>query len=160
MSQRASNERQSHRVLADVTRTTLSIVVSASQVTDIRATLLQAAHQAGEAALRAVKPGAKNWEVTDAIKKVLAEYEASGVKGVEGVLSHQVRCAWAQIRAQEPEPWLRSPARSLSKIPSRPRRALSLHRQCNSAPTRTTLSCLRRVKFTVSTFSSPTVTRW
>lgn len=68
-----------------------SVVVGAETVTEVRANLIAAAHQAGEAALRAVKPGAKNWEVTDAIKQVLAEYEASGVKGVEGVLSHQVR---------------------------------------------------------------------
>ena len=69
-----------------------SVVVSppSTPITDIRATLLQAAYQAGEAAIRAVKPGSKNWEVTDAIKKVLAEYEKAGVKGVEGVLSHQV----------------------------------------------------------------------
>lgn len=39
-----------------------------------------------------MQPGGKNWEVTDGIKKVLAEYEAAGVKGVEGVLSHQVCC--------------------------------------------------------------------
>lgn len=41
-------------------------------------------------AIRLVKPGARNWEVTEGIKKVLAEYESVGIKGVEGVLSHQV----------------------------------------------------------------------
>jgi len=67
-----------------------SVVVTSSPVTDIKATLITAAHQAAEAAIRAVKPGSKNWEVTAAIKQVLDEYESAGVKGVEGVLSHQV----------------------------------------------------------------------
>ncbi len=66
-----------------------SIVVAATEVTEQRAALLAAAHYAGEAALRAVKAGARNWEVTDAIKQVLAEYESAGVKGVETILSHQ-----------------------------------------------------------------------
>jgi hypothetical protein len=33
----------------------------------------------------------RNWEVTEAVKGLLKEYEANGVKGVEGILSHQVR---------------------------------------------------------------------
>ncbi|GAA6019486.1 hypothetical protein JCM10207_001405 [Rhodosporidiobolus poonsookiae] len=66
-----------------------TVVVGASTVTGVRANLLQAAYQAGEIALRAVKPGVRNWEVTDAVKSLLKEYEASGVKGVEGILSHQ-----------------------------------------------------------------------
>ncbi|KAM0788620.1 hypothetical protein ACM66B_001739 [Microbotryomycetes sp. NB124-2] len=68
-----------------------TVVVSppSTPISDVRANLLQAAYQAGEAAIRAVKPGSKNWEVTEAIKKVLAEYEGAGIKGVEGVLSHQ-----------------------------------------------------------------------
>ena len=65
------------------------IVVAAAEVTEQRAALLAAAHYAGEAALRAVKAGARNWEVTDAIKQVLALYEPAGVKGVETILSHQ-----------------------------------------------------------------------
>lgn len=70
-----------------------TIVVSPSvlPIVDIRASLLAAAHQAAEVAIRLVKPGGKNWEVTEGIKKVLAEYESVGVKGIEGVLSHQVR---------------------------------------------------------------------
>lgn len=31
----------------------------------------------------------RNWEVTEAVKSLLKEYEATGVKGVEGTLSHQ-----------------------------------------------------------------------
>jgi methionine aminopeptidase len=68
-----------------------TIVVGAtSPITDIRASLLAAAYQAGEVAIRLVKPGVSNWEVTAGIQKVLKEYEAVGVKGVEGILSHQV----------------------------------------------------------------------
>ncbi|BGP14540.1 hypothetical protein JCM10213_001888 [Rhodosporidiobolus nylandii] len=66
-----------------------TVVVGASTVSGVRANLLQAAYQAGEIALRAVQPGKRNWEVTEAIKGLLKEYEASGVKGVESVLSHQ-----------------------------------------------------------------------
>ena len=75
-----------------------SIVVSpsASPVTGVRASLLAAAHHAAEAALRVVKPGARNWELTEVIKKVVAEYE--GVNGVEGILSHQVRFRFARLR--------------------------------------------------------------
>lgn len=56
----------------------------------MRADLLAAANTAVEAALRSVKAGGKNWDVTDSIKQVLAEYEGKGIKGVEGMLSHQV----------------------------------------------------------------------
>ncbi|GAA6061054.1 hypothetical protein JCM10212_000097 [Sporobolomyces blumeae] len=66
-----------------------TIVVGSSSVEGAKADLIQAAYQAAEIALRSVKPGARNWEVTDAIKSLLKEYEAAGVKGVEGILSHQ-----------------------------------------------------------------------
>ncbi|SCZ94027.1 BZ3500_MvSof-1268-A1-R1_Chr6-1g08374 [Microbotryum saponariae] len=66
-----------------------TIVIGSTPIKEVRADLLSAAHYAAEAALRVVKPGIKNWEITDVIKKVLSEYESVGVKGVEGVLSHQ-----------------------------------------------------------------------
>lgn len=66
-------------------------MITTSPITDVRAALLASVHQAAEVAIRLVKPGAKNWELTEGIKKVLAQYEAKGIKGVEGVLSHQVR---------------------------------------------------------------------
>ncbi|KAM0754332.1 Creatinase/aminopeptidase [Meredithblackwellia eburnea MCA 4105] len=75
---------------AVVTGETIIVSPSASPVEAVRADLLAAAHHAAEAALRSVKAGARNWELTDAIKSVLKEYEASGVKGVEGILSHQL----------------------------------------------------------------------
>lgn len=67
-----------------------TIVVSSSPITEIRGALLTAAHQAAEVAIRLVKPGVKNWEITEGIRKVLKEYEAAGVKGVESILSQQV----------------------------------------------------------------------
>lgn len=67
-----------------------SVVVGADgPISGVRANLLAAAFQAGEIALRTVKPGVRNWEVTEAVKALVKEYEASGVKGVEGTLSHQ-----------------------------------------------------------------------
>lgn len=50
---------------------------------DVRADLITAAFQASEIALRTVKPGAKNWEVTQGIASVLSEYKEKKVKGVE-----------------------------------------------------------------------------
>lgn len=76
-----------------------SFVVGASEVSGVRANLLQAAYQASEIALRTVKPGVRNWEVTEAVKGLLKEYEASGVKGVEGILSHQVSLCDARARS-------------------------------------------------------------
>lgn len=67
-----------------------SVIVGADgPISGVRANLLAAAFQAGEIALRTVKPGVRNWEVTEAVKALVKEYEASGVKGVEGTLSHQ-----------------------------------------------------------------------
>lgn len=46
--------------------------------------MLAAAYNAVEAGLRGAKVGGKNWEITDNISKVLAEYQ--DIKGVEGEL--------------------------------------------------------------------------
>ncbi|GAA5899218.1 hypothetical protein JCM8208_001588 [Rhodotorula glutinis] len=68
----------------------IAVIVGADgPISGVRANLLAAAFQAGEIALRTVKPGVRNWEVTEAVKALVKEYEASGVKGVEGTLSHQ-----------------------------------------------------------------------
>ncbi|GAA5838976.1 hypothetical protein JCM3766R1_004546 [Sporobolomyces carnicolor] len=66
-----------------------TVVVGTDSVSGAKADLIQAAYQAAEIALRTVKPGVRNWEVTDAIKNLLKEYESAGVKGLEGILSHQ-----------------------------------------------------------------------
>ncbi|KAE8039297.1 hypothetical protein FH972_011724 [Carpinus fangiana] len=52
------------------------------------ADVIAAANTAAEVALRLVKPGRKNKDVTDAIQKVAAAYDC---KIVEGVLSHQLK---------------------------------------------------------------------
>lgn len=133
-----------------------SIVVSPPSlpITDIRASLLAAAHQAAEVAIRTVKPGAKNWEVTEAIKKVLAEYESVGVKGVEGVLSHQVRfssqtslaplqCLIGTFRFSFP---------SMNKTQLNRRREWLLSRLCNNVLMETMPTLSTREKSTVLTF--------
>jgi len=59
----------------------------APTVTGKAADALTAAHTAAEAALRVLRPGRTNADVTDVIKKAAAAY---GVEPLEGVLSHQV----------------------------------------------------------------------
>lgn len=61
---------------------------SAAAVTGRKADVICAAHYAAEAALRLIKPGKKNTDVTEAIEKVAAVY---GCQPVEGVLSHQMK---------------------------------------------------------------------
>jgi curved DNA binding protein len=61
---------------------------SAAPLTGARADVLLAAHKAMEVALRLVKPGGKNSEVTAAIKDVA---EAFGVTPMQGGLSHQMK---------------------------------------------------------------------
>lgn len=50
-----------------------------------KADVLLAAHLASEAAIRLIKPGGKNWDVTDAVQKIA---ETFGCKPCEGILSH------------------------------------------------------------------------
>ncbi|KAI8454472.1 curved DNA-binding protein Cdb4 [Phakopsora pachyrhizi] len=61
---------------------------SASPVKGPKADLLAAAYNATELALRLIKPGVKNWEVTDGVSKLMKEYSGS-IKGLEGMISHQ-----------------------------------------------------------------------
>ncbi|KAG0144098.1 hypothetical protein CROQUDRAFT_47766 [Cronartium quercuum f. sp. fusiforme G11] len=68
-----------------------TIIVGASAtaaVTGVKADLLAAAYNATELALRLVKPGVKNWDVTDGVQKLLKAYGGS-IKGMEGMVSHQ-----------------------------------------------------------------------
>lgn len=46
---------------------------------------MMAAHLASEAAIRLIKPGNKNWDVTEAVQKIA---ESFGCKPCEGILSH------------------------------------------------------------------------
>ncbi|XWS59978.1 hypothetical protein CRYUN_Cryun08bG0168500 [Craigia yunnanensis] len=63
-------------------------VVQDGSVTGRQADVVAAANTAAEVALRLVRPGKKNKDVTDAIQKVAAAYDC---KIVEGVLSHQLK---------------------------------------------------------------------
>lgn len=50
------------------------------------ADVIKAAYEAAQIAMRLLKPGSKNWDVTEAVEKVAKEY---GCSGVEGMLSCQ-----------------------------------------------------------------------
>ncbi|XP_022747570.1 ERBB-3 BINDING PROTEIN 1-like isoform X2 [Durio zibethinus] len=63
-------------------------VIQDGPVTGRQADVVAAANTAAEVALRLVRPGKKNKDVTDAIQKVAAAYDC---KIVEGVLSHQLK---------------------------------------------------------------------
>lgn len=68
-----------------------TVVVGASAekpVTGAQADVMAAAHAAAEVAVRMVKAGAKNTEVTEAVKRVA---EAFGVTPISGALSHQLK---------------------------------------------------------------------
>lgn len=67
-----------------------TLVIGASKenkITGRKADVLLAAHYATEAALRLVKPGNSNNDVTDAVNKIADEFKC---KPVEGMLSHQL----------------------------------------------------------------------
>lgn len=63
-------------------------VLQEGPVTGKAADVIAAANTAAEVALRLVRPGKKNKDVTEAIQKVAAAYDC---KIVEGVLSHQLK---------------------------------------------------------------------
>lgn len=63
-------------------------VLREGPVTGRAADVIAAANTAAEVALRLVRPGKKNKDVTEAIQKVAAAYDC---KIVEGVLSHQLK---------------------------------------------------------------------
>jgi methionine aminopeptidase len=50
------------------------------------AEVIKAAYEAAQVAMRTVKVGARNWDVTEAVEKVAKDY---GCSGVEGMLSCQ-----------------------------------------------------------------------
>ncbi|KAH9620519.1 hypothetical protein KSS87_002444 [Heliosperma pusillum] len=63
-------------------------VIQEGPITGRKADVIAATNTAAEVALRLVRPGKKNKDVTDAIQKVAAAYDC---KIVEGVLSHQLK---------------------------------------------------------------------
>lgn len=70
-----------------------TIVVGAtpeSPVTGRRADVLRAAWTAAEVAMRLVRVGNKNWQVTDAVNKVAAAWDCKPVEGTVGMFAPQV----------------------------------------------------------------------
>nr|GME13947.1 ERBB-3 BINDING PROTEIN 1 [Ipomoea batatas] len=65
-----------------------TLVLQEGPVTGRAADVIAAANTAAEVAMRLVRPGKKNSDVTEAIQKVAAAYDC---KIVEGVLSHQMK---------------------------------------------------------------------
>ncbi|XP_057513211.1 ERBB-3 BINDING PROTEIN 1-like isoform X2 [Actinidia eriantha] len=63
-------------------------VLHGGSVTGRQADVIAAANTAAEVALRLIRPGRKNKDVTDAIQKVATAYDC---KIVEGVFSHQLK---------------------------------------------------------------------
>ncbi|XP_008792800.2 ERBB-3 BINDING PROTEIN 1 [Phoenix dactylifera] len=63
-------------------------VLHEGPITGRAADVIAAANTAAEVALRLVRPGKKNKDVTEAIQKVVAAYDC---KIIEGVLSHQLK---------------------------------------------------------------------
>jgi len=73
-----------HTIIA----TTTSQVSSPQAVTGRKADVICAAHYAAECAHRLIKPGKKNTDVTDIIKKVAEQFKC---EPMEAVLSHQMK---------------------------------------------------------------------
>jgi len=65
-----------------------SFVLGVDQITGKAADVLACAYTAAECALRLLKPGTKNTQVTEVINKTAAEFKCTPV---QGVLSHQMK---------------------------------------------------------------------
>jgi len=65
---------------------TVYLAKSDSSASGPAADVIRAAYDAAQVAMRTIKIGAKNWDVTEAVEKVAKDY---GCTGVEGMLSCQ-----------------------------------------------------------------------
>ncbi|KAK1926455.1 peptidase M24, structural domain-containing protein [Papiliotrema laurentii] len=65
---------------------TVHLAKADSKTSDLAADVIQAAYDAAQVAMRTIKVGNKNWDVTEAVEKVAKDY---GCSGVEGMLSCQ-----------------------------------------------------------------------
>ena len=63
-----------------------TIHLAKESTSDLAADVIKAAYDAAQVAMRTIKPGNKNWDVTEAVEKVAKDY---GCAGVEGMLSCQ-----------------------------------------------------------------------
>lgn len=57
-------------------------IVLSSKAEGTTADVIKAAYDAAQIAMRTVKAGAKNWDVTEVINKVVKEYECTAVEGM------------------------------------------------------------------------------
>jgi len=74
--------------ISQVAHTVVATANPTAPTTGRKADVICAAHYASEIALRLIRPGRKNTEVTDAIAKVAKQF---GCEPLEGVLSHQLK---------------------------------------------------------------------
>ncbi|XP_005680429.1 PREDICTED: proliferation-associated protein 2G4 isoform X2 [Capra hircus] len=74
--------------IANVAHTFVVDVAQGTQVTGRKADVIKAAHLCAEAALRLVKPGNQNTQVTEAWNKVAHSFNCTPI---EGMLSHQLK---------------------------------------------------------------------
>lgn len=63
-----------------------TVVVSAGEITGELADTIAAAWYASEAAIRTIKPGNKNWDVTKVVAQIVEAFDCSAL---EGMLSHE-----------------------------------------------------------------------
>lgn len=57
-------------------------IVLSSKAEGTTADVIKAAYDAAQIAMRTVKAGAKNWDVTEVVNKVVKEYECTAVEGM------------------------------------------------------------------------------
>lgn len=57
-------------------------IVLSSKAEGVAADVVQAAYDAAQVAMRTVKAGAKNWDVTEVVDKVVKDYDCSAVEGM------------------------------------------------------------------------------
>lgn len=53
-----------------------------SKTDGIQADVIKAAYEAAQVAMRTLKAGARNWDVTEVVEKVAKDYQCSGVEGM------------------------------------------------------------------------------
>jgi methionine aminopeptidase len=57
-------------------------IVLSSKVDGVAADVVQAAYDAAQVAMRTIKAGAKNWDVTEVVDKVVKDFECTAVEGM------------------------------------------------------------------------------
>jgi methionine aminopeptidase len=57
-------------------------IVLSSKVEGVSADVVQAAYDAAQVAMRTIKVGAKNWDVTEVVDKVVKDFDCTAVEGM------------------------------------------------------------------------------